>query len=142
VAPTGPEQLVTALHAADPTARQLGIELVEAAAGRVTVSLRVGPDHVNGHGICHGGVLFSLVDTACTLAAQSRGRTARATGATIELLKAAPLGAELIADCAEIHAQGRGGVHDVVVSTPDGTVIALARGRTRVVDPPAAQADG
>lgn len=142
-------EAVAARHAADPAARALGIAVREAAPGRVVLSLTVGPDHVNGYGICHGGVLFALADAASTLAAGTDATDATgaaagagtaadsdavATGATVELVAPAPLGTELTATCHEVHTRGRAGVFDTVITAADGTVVALARGRTRRTD--------
>lgn len=134
-------EAVAARHAADPAARGLGTTVREAAPGRVVLTLTVGPDHVNGYGICHGGVLFALADAASALAAGTAaagaaagGTDAVATGATIELVAPAPLGTELTATCTEVHTRGRAGVFDTVITAADGTVVALARGRTRRVD--------
>jgi len=53
-----------ALYAGDSASQALGIELLDAAPGSVRVAMTVRTDMVNGHGICHGGILFTLADSA------------------------------------------------------------------------------
>jgi acyl-CoA thioesterase len=120
------------LHAHAAAAR-LGVRLDRAGDDGVTVSLTVGDDHVNGYGICHGGVLFTLGELACLGAA---GPTATAIGSTIELLSSAPLGAALTASSRRSAQRGRTAVWDVSVCRDDGTVVVLMRCRTRLVADP------
>src|SRR5882757_6573813 len=62
-----------ALYAGDTASQALGIELLDAAPGNVRVAMTVRADMVNGHGICHGGILFTLADSAFAFACNSRG---------------------------------------------------------------------
>ena len=107
-----------AMVAADSAARSTGIRIVE-----------IGP----GHGVCHGGVLFLLADTAMAHACNSYGTSTVASGADIAFLRPASLGDELTATAAERALAGRSGLYDVTVRTGDGTAVAEFRGRTRQV---------
>jgi len=60
---------VDRMIAHDPFMRSLGIKFVAAGPGHAAVQLRVKPSHLNFNGVCHGGVIFSLADTAFGLAA-------------------------------------------------------------------------
>jgi acyl-CoA thioesterase len=117
----------------DEAARALGIELVEATEGRATVRMTVRPDMVNAHGTCHGGLLFTLADTAFALACNSYGSLTVAAGATIEFLAPAAPGAVLTARCVERVREGRSGVYDVEVVDGEGGAVAVFRGRSRTV---------
>ena len=52
------------LYAGDHAAQALGLVLDEVGAGHARISMAVREDMINGHGICHGGILFTLADTA------------------------------------------------------------------------------
>ena len=88
--------------------------------------------HLNGHGLCHGGYLFLLADTALAFASNSHGPAAVAAGADIVFLRPGALGDELVADARERSRAGRSGVYDVTVSAGE-VPVAEFRGRTRVV---------
>ena len=117
----------------DNAARALGIELVKTGAGSAVVRMTVRPDMLNGHGTCHGGMMFMLADTAFAIACNSHGEPAVAAAAAIEFIAPAPEGAILTATAREQVRQGRSGVYDIDVQTDDGTTVALFRGRSRTV---------
>jgi acyl-CoA thioesterase len=129
--------------AADQASTDAGIRLVLAGPHRAVTALTVEKRHVNGHGICHGGYLFMLADTAFAYACNSTGVSTVAAGCDISFLVPAPLGAELTAH-AELRASaGRSGIYDVTVRMSN-EVVAEFRGRSRTVpglrpppDPPA-----
>jgi acyl-CoA thioesterase len=118
-----------ALYAGDTASRALGIELLDAAPGSVRVAMTVRADMVNGHGICHGGVLFTLADSAFAFACNSHGEPMVAAGASIEFLAPAPQGARITAAATETSRTSRGGIYDVVVAMETGEPLAYFRGR-------------
>ena len=118
-----------ALYAGDTASHSLGIELLDAAPGCVRVAMTVRADMVNGHGICHGGVLFTLADSAFAFACNSHGQPMVAAGASIEFLAPAPRGARLTATATETSRTSRGGIYDVVVARETGEPLAYFRGR-------------
>ena len=92
----------------------------------------VRPDMVNGHDLCHGGLISTLADSAFALACNSRGRLTVAAGADITFVAAARLGDVLLAEATQRTAYGRSGLTDVTVTREsDGAVIAEFRGRSR-----------
>jgi acyl-CoA thioesterase len=118
-----------ALYAGDTASRALGIELLEAMPGRVRVAMTVRDDMVNGHGICHGGILFTLADSAFAFACNSHGEAMVAAGASIEFLAPVAKGARLTATATETSRTARGGIYDVVVAEESGEPLAHFRGR-------------
>jgi len=120
---------VQALYDSDPASQALGIAVLEAAPGRVRVDMTVRPDMANGHGICHGGVVFALADSAFAFACNSQGEAMVAAAASIEYLAPARIGERLVATASETSRVGRQGVYDVVVQTAPGSIVALFRGR-------------
>ena len=120
---------VAAMMAADRASAALGIELVECGPGRARTRMTVGPDMVNGHAIAHGGLVFSLADTAFACACNSHGPVTVAAGAEVVFVAPARAGDVLEAEAVERTMFGRSGIYDVTVRR-DGEVIAEFRGRS------------
>jgi acyl-CoA thioesterase len=126
---------VRAMMAADRASRALGIEVDHAGDGRAVARMTVRPDMINGHAIAHGGIVFTLADTAFACACNSWGPVTVAAAADIVFLAPARLGDTLVAE-ATVRAQaGRHGVYDVTVRRDD-EVIAEFRGRSSTLRPP------
>lgn len=122
-----------AMWARDHACRGLGMELVEVGPGRARLEMAVTQAMANGHGICHGGFIFALADSAFAYACNSRGERAVASGGSIAYLRPGRVGERLVAVAHERAHAGRSGLYDVRVSTPDGGVIAEFRGQSRVI---------
>jgi len=120
---------VEAMMASDAASRMLGIELLDYGDGWARARLTVRDDMVNGHGICHGGMIFSLADTTFACACNGWGPVTVAAGGDIVFIAPARLGDVLIAECRVRARYGRHGVYDAAV-TRDGDLIAEFRGRS------------
>lgn len=116
----------------DPASRALGMALLELGPGRAVVAMTVRPDMVNGHAVCHGGLVASLADSAFALACNSRGVPTVAAGFDVTFLESAHEGDLLVATADERALRGRSGLYDVTVRRDDG-VIAEFRGRSRAL---------
>jgi acyl-CoA thioesterase len=116
------------MWAEDDASRSLGMAITSVGPGRATLTMSVRPDMVNGHDICHGGMLFTLADSAFAFACNSHNQSAVAAGARIEFLAPGRLGDELTASAVEVSQGRRTGVYDVVVSNQEGRTLALFRG--------------
>jgi acyl-CoA thioesterase len=117
----------------DVASRALGMELRELAAGHAVVAMTVRHEMVNGHDLCHGGLIATLADSAFALACNSHGTATVAAGFDITFLEPAHLGDLLVATAEERVLRGRSGVYDVTVRREDGTVVAEFRGRSRAL---------
>jgi acyl-CoA thioesterase len=126
------ERAAAAMESADAAVRSAGVRLLDVGPGRARTAMTVGPQHLNGHGLCHGGYLFLLADAALAYASNSRGGSVVASGADIVFLRPGAPGDELVAEASERALSGRSGVYDVTVRAGDLT-IAEFRGRTRAV---------
>ena len=116
----------------DQASQWLGMALLEVAPGRSRVAMRVTPKMANGHGICHGGMIFALADSAFAFASNCRGGTVVAAGATVDFMSPAAVGEELEASATERHVQGRSGIYDVTVrESTSRRLVAEFRGRSR-----------
>jgi acyl-CoA thioesterase len=116
----------------DDASRGLGMEILDIKAGRATLAMTVKPHMVNGHGIAHGGFIFTLADSAFAFACNSHNERAVAAQGNITFIKPGKLGDRLIATAREISRTGRSGIYDVRV-TVDDTAIAELRGHSRTV---------
>ena len=115
----------------------LGITLDDVQPGRALLRMTVREDMVNGHAIAHGGLVFTLADSAFAVACNSHGVVTVAAGADITFTAAARLGDVLVAEAVETDTFGRSGVSDVrVTRESDGALIALFRGRSRSLGRP------
>ncbi len=108
-----------------------GIGIDDAREGYAIIRMTLRDDMLNGHRIAHGGMIFSLADTAFAYACNSRNENTVAQSATISFLAPAQAGDVLIAEAREISCAGRSGVYQVSVRTADGRVIAEFTGLSR-----------
>ncbi len=124
------ERSAAALYEGDRASQALGIRMVDIAPQRATVTMTVREDMTNGHSICHGGIIFTLADTAFALACNSGGHPTVAASGAIDFLEAAHLGDQLTATARELWQRGRTGIYEVTVTDPRRGTIALFRGRS------------
>ena len=123
-----------ALWGQDRASQSMGMVLEAVRDGVARLSLTVGPHMVNGHGICHGGIIFSLADSAFAFACNSQNRVSLGGSCSIEFLRPVQLGDELIATARILHQGNRSGICDVTVTAREQTVVAHFRGRFRRLD--------
>lgn len=139
-----PQQLAEACGAAmyerDYAAQMLGITLEEIAPGYARMRMTVRQDMVNGHDIGHGGMTFSLADTAFAYSCNSRNEVTVASSCSIEFISPARLGDVLTAVAQERTLRGRSGVYDINVTNQHGELIAHFRGRSHRLGGPVAPA--
>jgi acyl-CoA thioesterase len=119
-----------AMFARDRAAQALGMNIVRVQPGAAVLTMAIRADMVNGHHICHGGMIFSLADTAFAYACNSYNKNTVASACHIDFLAPAKEGETLEAEAIEQSAAGRTGVYDVTVRTTGGKTIALFRGKS------------
>jgi acyl-CoA thioesterase len=124
------EAAAAAMWAGDRASQHLGMTIVEVAPGRAVLTMTIGPAMVNGHGIAHGGFVFSLADSAFAFACNGHGPHAVAAHCQITYVKPGRLGDVLTATAREVLREGRSGIYDVRVTRAD-EVIAEFRGHSR-----------
>ena len=127
------ERCAEIMLAGDAASRALGLELEEIGPGYARMGLTVGTHHINGHGVCHGGVIFTLADTCFAFACNSRNQNTLAQHAMVSYLAPGRLGDRLTAVAREVSQVGRSGIYDVRVTNQDGAVIAEFRGFSRMI---------
>lgn len=127
------DRAVEALWSGDAASQQLGMTIDSCGPGRASVSMRIRPDMVNGHGICHGGLVFALADSAFAFACNSYGDNTVAAGAAIEFLAPGREGDLLRAVAVERWRAGRAGIYEIEVRNQQGELVALFRGRSHQI---------
>jgi acyl-CoA thioesterase len=119
---TTPAAVIAHLLQQDAFSRWLGIEVLEAAAGRSRLRLTVREDMVNGFGMAHGGVVFSLADSALAFCTNATGTLGVALDCTISFPAAVHVGDVLEAEAVEETTTNRLGFCRVTVSRGHETV--------------------
>lgn len=127
------QKSASAMWSDDRASGWFGMELLDIDEGSAVLALTVQSHHVNGHNICHGGVTFSLADSAFAFACNSRNQASVAQHNTISYVAPARLGDRLTAMAKEISLTGRSGITDVRVVNQDGQTIAEFRGASRAI---------
>lgn len=117
-------RVAEAMFAREGVGPALGIAIEEVREGFARVSMTVRADMLSGHGIAHGGIVFTLAAAAFGYAANSRNEATVAQQASIALLTQAREGETLFAEARESTRAGRSGVYHVKVSASDGRAIA------------------
>lgn len=120
-----------AMFAADAASREfLRMELVSCEPGRAVMRMAVREPMLNGHQICHGGLIFTLADSTFAFACNSRNKVTVAAGCSIEFLRPGKLGDVLTCEGVEQVLQGRHGIYDMKVTNQRGEVVAMFRGKS------------
>ncbi len=122
-----------AMYANDRCAVNLGIEPIDVRPGFAVCTMVVRPEMTNGNGLCHGGMIFLLADTAFAYACNSRNQVTVAAGCSIDFVAPAAMGDRLTAVGEEQSLRGRTGLYDITIRNQDEEVIAFVRGRSHRV---------
>ncbi len=121
------------MWADDNASNWFGMQIDEVTEGRAILSMTVEKQHCNGLAICHGGVTFSLADSAFALACNSRNQATVAQHNSINYIAPGHQGDRLTAIAEERLLSGRSGIYDVTVTNQNGKVIAEFRGLSRSI---------
>jgi acyl-CoA thioesterase len=135
------EHVRDGMFANDRASKALGMRIVEVGPGRAVLEMTVRETMVNGHDLCHGGLIATLADSAFAFACNSYNELTVASGFSIDLLAPGKLGDVLTARCTEVSKSGRTGVYDAVVTNQRGERVAIFRGRSYTMKGKPAVAD-
>jgi acyl-CoA thioesterase len=122
--------LATVMAETDRAKETFGIEIVELERGRAVLTMHVTEGMVNGFGITHGGLVFTLADTAFAYACNEDATVTVASGADITFAKATHAGQLLTATAERRWRSGRNGIYDVAIVDETGETVAEFRGRS------------
>lgn len=124
------DSVAQAMWSRDNATQALGMAIVSVSPGQATIAMTVRPDMVNGHHICHGGLIFTLADSAFAYACNSYNQNTVASACSIDFLAPAKEGDVLEAECVERSLSRRTGVYDTTVRIRGGKTVALFRGKS------------
>lgn len=124
------DHVAVAMMREDRACQALGIAVASIAPGRAVMTMTVRPDMLNGFGICHGGLIATLADSAFAYACNAYNELTVASGLSVDFLAPGREGDQLSAAAEEVSLAGRTGVYDVTVTNQRGERIAVFRGRS------------
>ena len=134
---TSPQQLAEAtrdaMWANDRASQALGMQVQAVGPGTATLAMTVREDMLNGHDLCHGGLVATLADSAFAFACNAYNEVTVASGFDINLFAASKLGDVLTATAHEVSKAGRTGVYDIEVTNQRGERVAAFRGRSYTI---------
>ncbi len=120
----------------DACSRNFGIAIDVRSPGSVVATMAVTDKFVNGFGVCHGGIVFTLADTAFAFACNAYNKETLSVSANIEWLRPAHAGDVLIATAIEDTVSGRHGYYTVNVRNQDDELVAIFHGHSVSRDKP------
>lgn len=126
-------QCADAMWQNDAASKYLGIEVLSVGPGTASLRMLIENRHLNGHGVCHGGFIFTLADSAFAYACNSYNQVTVAQQAAISFISPVHPGDSLTATAREVNRSGRSGIYDIEVVRTDGQVVAEFRGCSRTV---------
>lgn len=120
--------LLNKLNTDDRFASGIGAQLTEIRTGYARAELTVSEQHLNGAGVCQGGVMYTLADLTFAAVANSRGILTLGISNTITFLKSAKLGDVLTAECTEVLDHKRLPYCDMRITNQQGDIVATMTG--------------
>jgi acyl-CoA thioesterase len=127
------QEIAQAMYDLDYASQHLGVELLSVTPGHATLRMPLVDWMFNGHGTCHGGIIFMLADTAFAYSCNSYNLRTVAQQCSITFLAPGRPGEVLLAEAKEVARAGRSGIYDIEVRTEQGEVLAQFRGNSRTI---------
>lgn len=122
-----PEQITGTMMAGDRFSQWLGIEVLESGEGRCRLRMTIREEMLNGFGIAHGGITFSLADSALAFASNSYGQKCVSVETSISHTRSLKQGDVIVATASEEHRSNKIAIYSVRV-TLDDALVALFKG--------------
>jgi len=122
------KSVVNKMMQADLFSQWLGIEVLEIKEGFSKIKMALRDDMINGFGIIHGGIAFSLADSAFAFACNNRNNLSVALDTSITFTKATKPGDVLTAEAKELHNGRSTGLYLITVTNQNNEQVALFKG--------------
>jgi len=122
------KQVVDKMMEDDLFSQWLGIEILEVAEGYSKIKMVLREEMINGFGLIHGGVAFSLADSAFAFACNNRNNLSVALDTSITFTKATKPGDVLTAEAKEVHNGRSTGLYLITITNQTGEQVALFKG--------------
>ena len=123
-----PSQIVGRMYNNDPFSKWLGIERVEDGAGKSVLRMTVRKEMLNGFSVAHGGICYSLADSALAFAANGHGIQSMSIETSISHTKKVLAGDVLIATAKELSLTKKTGVYQIDIENQSNEIVALFKG--------------
>ena len=123
-----PNEVVTHMMRHDLFSQWLGIQVLEVSEGYSKIKMTVRSEMINGFGIVHGGIAFSLADSAFAFACNNRNFLSVALDTAINFLKPVHVGDELVAEAKELHNGKSTGLYHIAITNQHGHIVAVFKG--------------
>ncbi len=127
-----PAEIVQKMMQGDHFSQWMGIEVLKIAEGSATLQMVLTSQMVNGFNIAHGGISYSLSDSALAFAANSYGKKCVSIETSISHTRPANIGDTLTAECIELHRGKTVGIYQVTITNQLGKVISLFKGTVHI----------
>ena len=121
-------KIVTKMMETDAFSQWLGIEIIESKEGYCQLKMTVRPEMCNGFGIIHGGVTFSLADSALAFASNAYGRLSVALECSISYPTPVNVGDTLFAEATEVNLSNKIGIYNIPVTNQNGMLVGAFKG--------------
>lgn len=125
---TTPQQVVQHMMQNDLFSQWLGITVIEINEGYSKITMTVRTEMINGFGIVHGGICFSLADSAFAFACNNRNNLSVALDTSINFTKAVHVGDVLTAEAKELHNGKSTGLYHITITNQQNQIVALFKG--------------
>src|SRR5688572_141562 len=122
------EEVVKHMMENDYFSQWMGIEVLEIKEGYSRIKMTVRNEMVNGFGIVHGGIAFSIADSAFAFACNNRNNLSVALDTSINFIKPVNVGDELTAEAKELHNGRSTGLYHIEIRNHNKEVVALFKG--------------
>ncbi len=122
----------------DAFTRWLGASIVSLEPGKCTIEMTVRPEMLNGFGLCHGGVIYALADSALAFASNSRGTISVSIDTSLSIPTPASNGDTIRADAREVSRGEKIGHYSVSVTKADGAMVGIFKGTVYITTKPVA----
>ena len=129
-----PQEIIHLMMSKDAFSNWLGIEVMEITEGKCTLACKINESMLNGFEIVHGGISYSLSDSALAFAANSRGFKCVSIETSISHTRPAKLNDILTARCTELHRGKSIGIYQVTVSDQNNKTVSLFKGTVKILD--------
>lgn len=123
-----PVSVVSHMLQNDPFSQWMGVEILEIKEGYSKIKMIIRREMANGFGIVHGGIPFSLADSAFAFACNNRNNLSVALDANINFTRPVNTGDELTAEAKEIHNGKNTGVYLITLTNQKNETVALFKG--------------
>ena len=122
------QEVVSHMMQHDLFSQWLGIEVLDIKEGYSRIQMTVRPEMINGFGIVHGGIAFSMADSAFAFACNNRNVLSVALDTSINFIKPVHVGDELIAEAREIHNGKSTGLYHISIRNQHHHEVAIFKG--------------